>query len=280
MAIEHISDTARWIAVYRAWETDRPDARFRDPLARRLAGEKGEAIVRNMRRGRASSWAMVVRTYVIDEIIVREVNNGVDTVINLAAGLDTRPYRLNLPKSIRWIEVDLPGILAYKEEVLKDEKPVCQLERVRLDLSNITARQLLFQDLNASTKKALVLTEGLLIYLPEEHVAGLAKDLHSESSFQFWLLDLTSPFLLKMLQNWYSKDLGGDIKMQFAPAEGPDYFRKFGWIPKEFRYMSVEGKKIDRTPSHAWLWRIFSLFMSREKRDGFLKNGLLLLERQ
>ena len=38
----NISDTARWVAVYRAIESERPDAWFRDPLAKRLAGERGE----------------------------------------------------------------------------------------------------------------------------------------------------------------------------------------------------------------------------------------------
>jgi O-methyltransferase involved in polyketide biosynthesis len=31
--IRNISDTARWMAVYRARETERPDAHFRDPFA-------------------------------------------------------------------------------------------------------------------------------------------------------------------------------------------------------------------------------------------------------
>jgi O-methyltransferase involved in polyketide biosynthesis len=42
--ISNVSDTARWVAVYRAWESARPDALFRDPLAGRLAGERGRAI--------------------------------------------------------------------------------------------------------------------------------------------------------------------------------------------------------------------------------------------
>ena len=41
--IENISDTARWVALYRAIESERPDAHFRDPYARRLLGEGGEA---------------------------------------------------------------------------------------------------------------------------------------------------------------------------------------------------------------------------------------------
>ena len=50
MPIEHISDTARWVAVYRAMETARSDALFRDPFAERLAGERGQQIVREMTR--------------------------------------------------------------------------------------------------------------------------------------------------------------------------------------------------------------------------------------
>ena len=60
-------------------------------------------------------------------------------VVNLAAGLDACPYRMDLPSSLQWIEVDLPEILAHKEELLRDEKPVCQLKRVRRDLSDANA---------------------------------------------------------------------------------------------------------------------------------------------
>ena len=48
MAIENISDTARWVAVYRAMETARPDAIFRDPFADRLAGRRGREILDEM----------------------------------------------------------------------------------------------------------------------------------------------------------------------------------------------------------------------------------------
>src|SRR5207253_2638307 len=102
---------------------------------------------------------------------------GADLVLNLAAGLDARPYRLELPASLQWIEVDLPEILAYKEEILTKEKPTCALERVRLDLADSDARRTFFAALNRRAKKVLVLTEGLLIYLSEEEVAALARDL-------------------------------------------------------------------------------------------------------
>src|SRR5512137_1232315 len=103
--IRNISDTARWVAVYRAQETERPDAVFRDPFARRLAGERGEQIAKSMPLGADNAWSMITRTYLIDEFVRAEVQRGADLVVNLAAGLDSRPYRMPLPASLHWIEV-------------------------------------------------------------------------------------------------------------------------------------------------------------------------------
>ena len=74
------------------------------------------------------SWAMIVRTAVLDEIIMQHVPGGVDLVVNLAAGLDARPWRLALPTTLRWVDVDLPDILRYKTGTLRDAAPVCRYE--------------------------------------------------------------------------------------------------------------------------------------------------------
>ena len=60
--IRDISDTARWVAWFRAEESDRPDARFKDPFARRLAGERGEKIAQELKEAKRVSWAFVART--------------------------------------------------------------------------------------------------------------------------------------------------------------------------------------------------------------------------
>jgi len=67
----------------------------------------------------------VARTYCFDRIISEQVAQGAEMVINLAAGLDTRPYRMALPASLKWIEVDLPPMLAYKEQILRTRKSQC-----------------------------------------------------------------------------------------------------------------------------------------------------------
>src|SRR6266513_6015573 len=121
--IRDVSDTARWMAVYRARETERPDAIFKDPFARALAGERGEKIAKSVVFGEENGWSFLARTYLFDRFVEQQVTAGADLVLNLAAGLDTRPYRIDLPPSLRWVEVDLPEILDYKEHVLADATP-------------------------------------------------------------------------------------------------------------------------------------------------------------
>ena len=276
--IRNVSDTARWVAVYRARETERPDAHFRDPFARRLAGERGEQIAKSMPLGRDNDWSMITRTWLGDQFINQQVQQGVDTVINLAAGLDARPYRMQLPPSLKWIEVDLPEILAYKEEILRNEKPVCSLERIRLDLSNATARRELFSELGGRCKKALIITEGLLIYLTSDDVAGLAKDLSVPPSFQSWILDIASPGLLRMLAKRMAKQLNEAAPFKFAPPEGPDFFIPYGWKPVDVRSLLKTAAKLKRL---SLLFRLFALLPETEKsRRDRPWSGMCLLNKQ
>jgi methyltransferase (TIGR00027 family) len=247
--VRNISDTARWAAYFRAQETKRPDAIFRDPYAERLCGQHGVDIANTLPDGNKHAWAWVTRTYLFDHFIAQELKQGVDLVLNLAAGLDARPYRMKLPASLQWIEVDLPGILTYKEEILASEKPTCALERVRLDLADVNARRALFASLNQRANKILVLTEGLLTYLSAEEVATLARDLATGASFQRWIMDLASPGLLRMMQKTTGKRLSEvGAAFKFAPAEGPEFFLPHGWEPMEVKGILKTATKFKRPP--------------------------------
>ncbi len=248
--IRHISDTARWVAVFRAQETERPDAVFRDPFARRLAGERGEQIAASMPFGGKNSWPFVARTWLIDQFITEQVRNGADMVINLAAGLDARPYRMELPPSLLWVEVDLPEILAHKEEILRSEKSICAVERIRRDLSNGSARRELFSALGRRSKQALIVAEGLLGYLSEDEVAALGRDLADPPAFWHWILDLGSPALLRMLaKKKISAPLDqAGVPLKFAPPQGPDFFIRSGWKPQDVRSIIHAAAKLNRLP--------------------------------
>ena len=245
--VENISDTARWVAIFRAEESERPDAVFHDPFARKLAGAKGEQIANAIEFGRKNSWSFVARTYSIDEFIKQHVDEGYDMIVNLAAGLDARAYRMQLPKTLKWIDVDLPGMINYKNEILKDEKPNCEYRSVALDLADRKARLQLFQQLNSECKKALVVTEGLIIYLTSEHAAELATDLSSQHHFCRWIFDLTSPALLEMIQKEMQPALkGSGAVFQFAPEEGEEFFEKYGWKHIESKSKLKTAAKLNR----------------------------------
>jgi len=263
--IRNISDTALWVAVYRARETERANALFRDPFARRLAGERGEQIAKDMQAGQRYEWPYIARTVRFDQIVTEQIKQGADMVINLAAGLDTRPYRMELPAALQWIEVDLPGMIDYKEQILAGEKPRCALERVRLDLSDVAARRELFQRLGSSAKKVLVLTEGLLTYLTREEVTALGRDLAGQSSFRDWAIDLCSPGLLKMLQDNLGalKDAGSPLK--FGPEEGPEFFTASGWMPVEVYSMLKTAAELGRLP---FFLRLVALLPESNGRQG------------
>jgi methyltransferase (TIGR00027 family) len=246
--LRNISDTARWVATYRADESEREDALFRDPLARRLAGERGQGIASVVRAGR-DPWPFVMRTYLFDQAIAGEIATGASLVLNLAAGLDTRPYRMDLPPSLRWVEVDLPELLDYKEDVLRGETPRCALERVRLDLSDVEARRALFERLGRTVTKVLVVSEGLVIYWTAEEVAALARDLAGPPSFERWVLDLSSPGLLKMLQRSMGQHLeNAGVPFKFAPPEGPGFFAPLGWRPLSVRSLLRTAASLGRVP--------------------------------
>ena len=279
MLIRNISDTALLAAVYRARENEHPNALFRDPFAHRLAGERGQEIAKSLRFSEKNAWSWFTRTYLFDQFITRCLQEGCDSVINLAAGLDARPYRLALPANLKWIEVDLPEITDYKEELLRDEKPSCTLERFRLDLSDVNGRRELFQRIAKQVRQALIISEGLVLYLSPEEVGLLATDLAAHEQFRYWLLDITSPALLKMLRKKMGKAFDeAAAPFKFAPAEGPEFFSKFGWSPVGVRSMWHTAGELKRLP------RLMSFFYHLQKSEAFQANrpwgGACLLERQ
>ena len=130
-AINSVADTAFLVAACRARESELPRPLFRDPLARKLARE----YYRPAHKGGLSvdlGWYVVIRTIIIDDLIKQAISQGVDTVLNLGAGLDTRPYRMQLPKTLRWVEVDFPAVIDVKNEQLAEERPNCSARTLRV----------------------------------------------------------------------------------------------------------------------------------------------------
>jgi methyltransferase (TIGR00027 family) len=177
-----------------------------------------------------------MRTVIIDGFIQEAVASGTELVVNLGAGLDTRPYRMDLPAALEWVEVDYAHVNAMKEERLRGEVPRCKLERVSLDLSDRAARQRLFGELNARGKKTMILTEGVVLYLTEEQAGTLADDLRAERNFAAWVTDYYSPTVMKYLQRTRKRQMGGSPFL-FNPADWKSFYAGHGWVLKEMRYL-------------------------------------------
>jgi len=282
MPIQNVSDTARWVAVYRAMESKRPDALFRDPFAERLAGERGHEIVNEIKRGRQMAWAMITRTAVFDEMIMDRVrNHGVDTVINLAAGLDARAWRLALPPTLQWFDVDLPAMIEYKTTAMRGETPKCRYEAIAADLANASERDEVLRRLGGVARTALVVTEGLLIYLGEEDVTALAQALHAQRSIKWWITDLATPVLLQLMTRMWGKNVdAGRAPFRFGPEDSAAFFAPLGWRRIEFRSGMEEAKRLDREMSLMWLWRFLS-YLGRPSRRRAMKkmSGYAMFER-
>jgi len=256
--VRHISDTALWAAYFRSEETKRADALFRDPYAEKLHEGKGAEIARTIPEGQTHAWAWVARTYLVDQFIQNEIENGADLIVNCAAGLDARPYRMDLPAGLHWVELDLPEILSYKEERLAQDKPRCILERIRVDLADSAERRRVLGSVGAKGKRGVILTEGFLIYLSPEEVASLARDLAGVPSFQSWILDIASPGLLRLMQKTAGKTLERvGAPFRFGPAEGPGFFEPHGWGAKQVQGLLKTAARFGRPP---FLLRLLAKF--------------------
>lgn len=260
MTVSHVSDvsdTARWVATYRARESERPDALFHDPYAGLLAGERGAQLSQLTPRQVRGGWPLVLRTKLIDDLLLEAVRrDGVDCVVNLGAGLDTRPYRLDLPPGLRWLELDFPGILAEKGRVLADAhaEARCELQRVPVDLQSAAARRELFDSLGRN-RNVLVLSEGFAVYLEDGEVASLSADLLAQPSVRHWVVDFFSPRVLRMMQRGVGASMQS-APFKFAPPNGVAFFEKLGWQTREVRSIFREACRLGRAP---WIVRLAHL---------------------
>jgi methyltransferase (TIGR00027 family) len=278
--IRSLSDTARWVAYHRATESDRPDRLFNDPYARRLAGERGALIGRKLHQ---NAWAIAVRTFLFDHAISELLaRKPIDMVLNLAAGLDSRPFRLPLPSSLQWIEVDLPEIVEPKRQLLVDEKPHCQLQILTEHLGDEARRRILFSELNRRAKCIVVMTEGLLSYLDEDKVTSLAADLRAQPSFRYWLVEVMAPNVLAFVDRKWGKYLAAaNAKMAFAAVDWRKFYRERGWELESFADMAQTALQKHRGPASLKLLGITrKLFPAwYEKRAQLWESGVALLRR-
>lgn len=179
--VSGVGITALAVALARAIESNRPDGLVDDPYARCFVADD------HLPEPFASSWPnpeqwttiepdswwdsmptyMGVRSRFFDEFFVEAGAAGVRQAVIVAAGLDTRAYRLDWPAGTAVYEVDQPLVLKFKDEVLGElgVEPRCDRHVVSADLRDDWAGELCAAGFDPKLPTAW-LAEGLLSFLP------------------------------------------------------------------------------------------------------------------
>jgi methyltransferase (TIGR00027 family) len=167
-----LGTTAFWTAAVRAREQAREDRLFDDPWAAELAGEVGRRWIDQ--RSPDSVVAIALRTRYFDDYLQRVASDGVRQFVLMAAGLDTRAFRLSWPRGLRWFELDQAPVLAHKQRILGSEsaKTNCDRRAVAADLTSAWEPALVEAGFDPRRPSCWLL-EGFLFYLPSQTVTEL-----------------------------------------------------------------------------------------------------------
>lgn len=276
--IAHLANSALWMANIRAGESRRPDAVFRDELAAHLSGEEGPQLERSIPHALLSSWAVVIRTSAVDRLIGFALQERIDTVLNLGAGLDARPYRMELRADLRWIEVDFPHLIAGKDAKLRDRRPQCMVERIGMDVRDRSRRSELFASLGVESERTLLITEGLIPYLTVEQAAALAYDARAIPAFRFWIQDFDDAGERRaLLKSW--DEIFTRARPRFKVKDWFKFFLNAGWSPKERITSAEEAQRLERPfPLTFPLGALMRILPASMRRKVLSTSGAVLME--
>ena len=246
-----------------------------------MAGDLGNSIIREIPQGESMAWAVVVRTAVMDEMILGCIEQGATRVLNLGAGLDTRAFRLRLPPAVRWFDVDLPGMVKHRRACLKRVEPCCHHAHIAADVTEPDELQRALALAGHGGGQVLVVTEGLLVYLQPEQVGTMARSLKALETAQWWLTDLVSPMLLGMVgARWPTNGAASSAPFQFAPRDSVRFFEPLGWREMSFRSTLDEAIRLERAPPMATWWRALAAPWWPGSRENLRRmSGVVLMEK-
>jgi methyltransferase (TIGR00027 family) len=182
-----LGTTARWTAAVRAHESARENRLFNDPWATALAGQEGQEWIEH--RSADSLIPMVLRTRFFDDWLQHiTLQNAIRQVVLMAAGLDTRAFRLNWPEQTRLLELDQPRVLEYKEQILRSAgaRPACERQTVGVDLTAAWKEALVNAGFHPQQPSGWLL-EGFLFYLSNESLTRLLDEVTSLAAPGSWM---------------------------------------------------------------------------------------------
>ncbi|MET9763737.1 SAM-dependent methyltransferase [Streptomyces sp. NPDC006372] len=179
-----VKETGFITAVIRAMENARPDPYLSDEYAELLCTPRSWRMAEEALAAGGTVGSVIVRGRFGDIALRQAVADGITQVVCLAAGGDTRAWRLGLPAGTRYFEVDLPGQLEAKGTLLAPvaDRLTCRRVALSEDLRGETWPQRLVDAGYEPDRPAVWIAEGLLPYLRVEHFTRLITDVGKLSS--------------------------------------------------------------------------------------------------
>ncbi|AQT78349.1 SAM-dependent methyltransferase [Mycolicibacterium litorale] len=174
-----VGSTALFVAAARALEAQKPDPLAVDPYAEvfcravggpwadLLDGTAPEHPLKSEEFGQHFVTFQAARTRYFDAYFRRAAEAGVRQIVLLAAGLDSRAYRLDWAAGTTIFELDQPQVLDFKRDTLAAYGAVPRAERreIAVDLRDDWPQALRDSGFHQHEPSAWI-AEGLLIYLP------------------------------------------------------------------------------------------------------------------
>ncbi|MCM1253673.1 MAG: class I SAM-dependent methyltransferase [Clostridium sp.] len=194
------------------------------------------------------SKGVIARTILLDRMAGDFIRKNPEcTVINIACGMDTRAYRLNISESVRWYNIDLPETIEVRRRFLTENGHISMIAKSAMDES--------WADIIEEPKgRVLVIIEGLVMYLSESDVKKILSIISKRFHSVDIIMEIMNPWVVKNLKeksihktsakfSWGMKS--GKELAKIAPgytwvydeslAEGMKIimpvYRLFGWIP-------------------------------------------------
>jgi methyltransferase (TIGR00027 family) len=266
--------TATFGAVARAVATNKGliNDPFAEPLVRAAGVEYFTGLVDNERyaadEGDDPVMTLVMdilatHTRFLDEFLADAGRAGIRQVVILASGLDTRPYRLWWPPGTTVYEIDYPGVIDFKSEVLRGLGAKLTTNRcaVGIDLRQDWLAALRRVGFDAAKPTVWIAEQLLVGYLPPDRQNRLLQDVTvvsaAGSRFAADHLPAWKPLQLEawraFVDGWRNHGLDVDLPSLTYPGQYryvPEYLAARGWE-------TVERNVVDllTTMGMASMWR-------------------------
>lgn len=249
--IYDVTQTALISAGCRALEHDRIDAIIQDPFAKLFLDIDYDQVFASFIDApnfNLFQTSIAVRTNVIDKMLMNTIlEKKIEQVIHIGAGFDTRPYRLTLPQSLIWWEIDHEKVNSKKTQILSALSTKCDLRRQDLDLNDMDEMSHFIEEKIDPNKITLILSEGLLIYLHRETVATYLSIFSKIKRCAYWITDIGT---IKNQKNQEDKSPAGFGQMlnymQFFSHPHDEIFGENNWKINLHKDLAIEALALSR----------------------------------